>query len=109
MQLVGNPEYPRFLIHRIRKDLTDQMRLRSKERIGAVKEKSLRGLILRRRSPCCGMKGMEFFFWYGSGAAGGSTLFARVLMKPFPELRVTDAVKLRDPALRADFSARVFQ
>ena len=89
-------------------DHTDGMRTWAARRVAALAAMDLRGYILKKDSPSCGMEGVKL---YGEGdepSRTGVGIFAAVLKERLPELPIDEESRLADPVLRAAFLERVF-
>ena len=89
-------------------DHTDTMERWVSVRLDELAKEELRGYILKKDSPSCGMEGVKI---YDAGATLNETgrgLFADALMRRFPSLPVEDEGRLADPGIRERFLARVF-
>lgn len=106
MQLEGNPENPKLLTMATRQDLTDRMRIWIAQRLDRMAGEAVGGLILKARSPSCGMRVPV----HGPGTgenAHSLGLFAHACRQRFPTLPIADEEELRDPATLAAFLKRV--
>lgn len=106
MQLEGDPKNPRLMTITSRSDLTDRMRTWCDHRLKTLADQSLRGLILKSRSPSCGKE--VAVHGAGNGKPAYSPgLFAGLAMERFPDLPVADEEELRDPERLKDFFLRI--
>jgi uncharacterized protein YbbK (DUF523 family) len=83
-------------------DWTDRMRDWARQRIQELRALRLSGFVLKARSPSCGLHDVPV-----RGGAPGGGLFAALLATELPRLAVEDEERLRDPAVRSAFIARV--
>lgn len=103
MRLEGDPKNPRLMTILSRCDLTGPMRAWCKQRLDALPDEGIHGLVLKARSPSCGKQVVV----HGAGENRYSPgLFARLAMERFPDLPIADEEELRDPARLADFLTR---
>ncbi len=93
MHLEGDPEAPRLITTRTRKDLTDQMVTWANRRVRQLEKEQLCGFIFKSRSPSCGITDTPILV--NSKEVYGSGLYARQIIEAFPLLPVTDEVSLR--------------
>ncbi|MCK5801767.1 MAG: DUF523 domain-containing protein, partial [Lentisphaeria bacterium] len=107
--LVGDPEQPRLLTLESNRDLTRQMEAWIQTRIRELAAENLCGLILKSKSPSCGMARVEVRGEDGSFSRNGTGLFARAFMERFPQLPVEEEARLHNDRLREDFLERVFR
>jgi uncharacterized protein YbgA (DUF1722 family)/uncharacterized protein YbbK (DUF523 family) len=89
-------------------DHTDAMRAYADRRTTALATEDLRGYVLKKDSPSCGMERVKVY----GGAAGASRTgvgtYADVLKARFPSLPIEEEGRLTDPVLRENFIERVF-
>lgn len=88
-------------------DHTDGMRTYAERRTRALASMDLRGYVLKKDSPSCGMERVKVY----SGAAPERTgvgVYATVLKARFPALPIEEEGRLADPVLRENFIERVF-
>ena len=107
MQLEGDSENPRLMTITTRRDLSERMQAWLEQRLNALANETIGGLILKARSPSCGKQVTV----HGPGPkterpAFSPGLFARACRQRFPGLPIADEEELRDPARLADFLKR---
>jgi uncharacterized protein YbgA (DUF1722 family)/uncharacterized protein YbbK (DUF523 family) len=109
MRLEGDPENPRLVTQKTRRDLTDPMLSWCSRRVKELEKENLCGFIFKSKSPSSGMERVKVYP-VGGGMASktGRGLFARAFMDHFPCLPVEEEGRLNDPALRENFIERVF-
>lgn len=73
-----------------------------------IQQPHLRGYILMKGSPSCGMERVKVYHPNGMPNGSDSGIFARTLMKKAPGLPVEEEARLNDAILRENFIARVF-
>jgi len=105
MQLEGNPENPRLMTIASRRDLTDRMRTWIEQRLAALANEAIGGLVLKARSPSCGKQVTVHGPGIGEPAFSPG-LFVRACQQRFPGLPIADEEELRDPTRLADFLKR---
>lgn len=72
-------------------------------------QKDVDGLILKERSPSCGMKGVKVYFENGMTAHGkGVGLFARPALERFGTIAINDEGRLKNYKLRNHFLTSIF-
>lgn len=108
MHLAGDPEAPRLVTTRTKKDLTDQMLQWAKQRLKALEKENLCGFIFKSKSPSSGMERISVYNDNGMPVKSGSGLFAAAFMKHFPLIPVEDDGRLHDPGIRENFIERIF-
>ena len=89
-------------------DLTERMHKFAKRRAAALVKEQLRGFILKKDSPSCGMERVKIHQPKGPAKRAGHGLFAAALMDRFPNLPVEEEGRLCDPRLRENWIERVF-
>jgi uncharacterized protein YbgA (DUF1722 family)/uncharacterized protein YbbK (DUF523 family) len=108
MRLEGDPNAPRLVTRRTKRDLTEPMRAWAKKRVLKLEVQDLCGFIFKSRSPSSGMERIPVYNEKGMPVKKGVGLFARTFMDHFPLLPVEDEGRLHDPKLREDFIECVF-
>jgi uncharacterized protein YbgA (DUF1722 family) len=89
-------------------DHTEAMRAYAARRVAGLAKEELRGYILKKDSPSCGMERVRVFDSHGVPVKSGRGLFAEALLQYFPHLPVEEEGRLNDPRLRENFIERVF-
>jgi len=109
LRLVGDPESPRLLTSRTRRDCTETMRNWAQKRVEELAEENLCGFIFKSKSPSSGMERVKVYTEKGfPGSNKGVGLFARAFMERFPLVPVEEEGRLHDAALRENFIERIF-
>ena len=108
MRLVGDPESPRLVTIRTRKDLTKQMLDWAATRVRELESEDLCGYIFKSNSPSSGMERVKVYNNNGMTQKIGVGLFAKVFMDRFPLLPTEEEGRLHDPLLRENFIESVF-
>jgi uncharacterized protein YbgA (DUF1722 family)/uncharacterized protein YbbK (DUF523 family) len=108
LRLVGEPENPRLLTTKTKKDMTEQMTSWAAGRLDALARENLCGFIFKSASPSSGMSGVKVYTEAGMPSKRGAGIFARMFMDRFPMLPVEDEGRLHDPVLRENFIERIF-
>jgi len=108
MRLEGDPEDPRLVTIRSRKDVTKIMRQWSLKRVKELEKEDLCGFIFKSKSPSSGMERIKVYNEKGVAILKGTGLFAREFMTHFPLVPVEDEGRLHDPALRENFIEKIF-
>lgn len=107
LRLVNRDGEIRMITTRTGIDHSDAMRAYAARRTQALASMDLRGYVLKKDSPSCGMERVKV---YGGAAAArtGVGLYAEVLKARFPSLPIEEEGRLTDPVLRENFIERVF-
>ncbi len=108
IQLEGHPGAPRLIALESRTDHTRAMTRFARARVEQLARLGLAGYVLKAGSPSCGMARVPVHEARGRSMRRGTGLFARALMERLPLVPVEEEGRLRDPALRRSFVARVF-
>src|SRR5438093_13641730 len=107
IRLEGDPAAPRLVAAKSRRDLTRAMTRLARTRAEQLARLDLVGYVFKKDSPSCGMQRVPVHADGGRSRRRGTGLFARTVMARLPLLPVEEEGRLRDPALRASFVARV--
>ena len=90
-------------------DHTDRMRAYAARRATELAALDLRGYVLKKDSPSCGMERVKVFDANGHAPVrAGVGTYAAVLKARFPALPIEEEGRLQDPVLRENFIERVF-
>ncbi len=108
VRLVGDPENPRMITFKSKKDLTDQMKRWAKKRVKELEKEDLCGFIFKSDSPSSGMIRVKVYSEKGMPRKVGVGMFARAFMGHFPRIPVEDDGRLHNPAIRENFIERIF-
>jgi len=108
MHLRGDPDNPRLVTTKTKKDLTDTMLNWAKQRLRELEKENLCGFIFKSKSPSSGMERINVFNEKGMPVKRGSGIFAAAFMKQFPLIPVEDDGRLHDPKIRENFIERIF-
>lgn len=108
MRLVGDPENPRLMTIKTKKDMTAQMQNWAVTRLDKLEKEDLCGFIFKSASPSSGMASVKVYTEQGMPSKRGVGIFARMFMDRFPILPVIDEGRLHDPGLRENFIERIF-
>ena len=107
-RLEGNPESPRLLTVRTKKDCTERMVAWAKKRVVELERECLCGFIFKSKSPSSGMEKVKVYNAKGIPQKKGNGIFARVFMEHFPRTPVEEDGRLYEPKLRENFIERIF-
>ena len=110
IRLEDDPEAPRLMTVKTRKELTSSMQEFCDQRVVALEQDDLCGFIFKSKSPSCGMARVKVYPGSVKGVSSpkGIGLFSRAFMHHFPDLPVEEEGRLNDPALRENFLERIF-
>ncbi len=108
MRLEGDPEAPRLVTSRTRRDLTRQMQTWARRRVGELASEGLCGFVFKSKSPSSGMERIKVYDPSGNARKVGVGMFAREFMNRFPLLPREEEGRLHDPGLRENFIERIF-
>jgi uncharacterized protein YbgA (DUF1722 family)/uncharacterized protein YbbK (DUF523 family) len=88
-------------------DHTDAMRQYADRRTRELASMSLRGYVLKKDSPSCGMERVKVYDGAAAARTGVGT-YAEILKARLPALPIEEEGRLCDPVLRENFIERVF-
>jgi uncharacterized protein YbgA (DUF1722 family)/uncharacterized protein YbbK (DUF523 family) len=108
IRLVRAGDGVRLLGNRSENDYTDAIASYTEKRVEQLGSMRLRGYILKKGSPSCGMERVRLYDGNGVPARDGVGVFARQLMDHFPNLPVEEEGRLNDPRIRENFITRLF-
>ncbi len=108
MHLEGNPDCPRLVTTRTKKDMTNRMVRWATKRVRELEREDICGFIFKSNSPSSGMERIKVYNEKGMPVKKGVGIFARISMEHFPLLPVEDEGRLHDPGLRENFIERIF-
>jgi len=109
MRLEGDPEHPRLITNKTRRDLTEPMLKWCAARVTELEKENLCGFIFKSRSPSSGMERVKVYpSEKGMPVNSGRGLFANAFMEHFPHLPAEEEGRLNDPGLRENFIERIF-
>jgi uncharacterized protein YbgA (DUF1722 family)/uncharacterized protein YbbK (DUF523 family) len=106
--LEGDPDSPRLVTIRTKKDMTNRMIQWARKRVAELERRNLCGFIFKSDSPSSGMERVKVYNEKGMPVKKGVGIFARIFMEHFPLLPVEDEGRLHDPELRESFIERIF-
>ena len=108
LQLVGSPQQPRALgVADSGLDVTEPLLEYFAQCRPRLRDVS--GMILKSRSPSCGVLDTPVFSGNGQELAHGAGLFTRALLQTYPELPVIDENGLASESGRVGFLIQVFR
>jgi len=106
IRLVRSPQGTQLRTTQTDVDLTEKMSSYSQERVKDFDH--LRGYILKKDSPSCGMQRVRLYDQNDVPSREGVGLYAEKLMAQWPNLPIEEEGRLNDPLLRENFITRVF-
>lgn len=108
MRLVGDPDHPRLMTLKTKRDFTDQMTSWCSRRLDELEKENLCGFIFKKNSPSSGLFRVKVYTDAGMPGRVGSGLFAGAFIRRFPLIPVEEEGRLNDPELRENFIERIF-
>jgi uncharacterized protein YbgA (DUF1722 family)/uncharacterized protein YbbK (DUF523 family) len=108
MHLEGDPQAPRLVTSRTKRDVTEVMLGWARRRVAELETENLCGFIFKSNSPSSGMERVKIFDRNGMPRKIGIGVFAGVFMHHFPLIPVEEEGRLHDPVLRESFIERIF-
>jgi uncharacterized protein YbbK (DUF523 family) len=109
IRLVHGGDNPRLVELVSGDELTERMESYAREKVDQLQEAGLDGFILKGASPSCGMEGVKVFGQDDSPSRNGVGIFARVLIRQWPDLPVAEEGWLEDPDRRMVFFEQVLR
>lgn len=94
--------------NRTETDATAEVTEYARQQVERFRPMRLRGFVLKKGSPSCGMERVRVYDRNGSPARTGVGIFARRLIERYPQLPVEEEGRLNDPRIRENFITRVF-
>ncbi len=82
MRLVGDPESPRLLTIKTKRDMTDILVTWARKRVRELEKEDFCGFIFKSKSPSSGMERVKVYTESGMPVKKGVGLFARALVLP---------------------------
>lgn len=108
VRLTGNPKQPLALgIEDASLNVTAALTLFANSWLAQAKIVS--GLILKSRSPSCGLRDTPVFDQYGEVQSRGSGLFSQIITRHYPQLPMDDEAGIAEPERCAIFIHQVQQ
>ena len=108
LRLVGDPDSPRLVTTRTKKDYTERMLKYSRKRVKELEKEDLCGFIFKSNSPSSGMEGVKVYNEKDMSVKKGKGIFAALFMDHFPLIPVEDEGRLHEPRIRENFIERIF-
>ncbi len=108
VRLEGDVNAPRMIGSRTGEDWTDRMNTYSRKRVGQRDLSDIRGYILKKDSPSCGMERVKLYHTSGGAERKAVGLYAKALLDQLPLLPVEEEGRLNDIRIRDNFIVRVF-
>ncbi|MBZ0331203.1 DUF523 and DUF1722 domain-containing protein [Halomonas sp. ANAO-440] len=108
IRLVGTPGEPPRVKGTVDPELDVTERLKEVGQAFVVRHRHLRGFILMKGSPSCGLERVKVYDENGTPSHSDSGCFVHVLREHFPELPLEEEARLNDAVLRENFISRVF-
>lgn len=107
LRLVNVGGDARMITTRTAIDHTDTMRAYARRRTEELASAGLRGYVLKKDSPSCGMERVKVYDGTAPARTGVGT-YAAILKERFPALPIEEEGRLVDAVLRENFIERVF-
>ncbi|MGD9873106.1 MAG: YbgA family protein [Kiritimatiellia bacterium] len=108
MRLEGDPENPRLMTHKTRRDLTEMQQAWGRRRLQDLESENLDGYIFKSKSPSSGLFRVKVYQESGMPVKQGVGIWAKMFTEKFPLLPVEEEGRLNDPVLRENFIERIF-
>ncbi|WP_269320544.1 YbgA family protein [Billgrantia saliphila] len=108
IRLVGAPGEPPRVVGTVNPELDVSERLEEVGQAFVARHRHLRGFILMKGSPSCGLERVKVYHEHGMPSHADSGIFVRVMRELFPELPLEEEGRMSDAVLRENFITRVF-
>ncbi|MDY0403891.1 DUF523 and DUF1722 domain-containing protein [Sulfurovum sp.] len=108
IRLVNTPDGIIVQRNKNAEDVTDALTQTSKEELEKIAQQPLGGIILKSKSPSCGLGSTVLYRANGYAEKKGSGVFAQMCQKKFPLLPIEEEGRLLDPWLRENFVMQLF-
>ncbi len=108
LRLVQADDGLRMQTSKTGRDLTERMVGYADQRVEGLRSWNLRGYILKKDSPTCGMERVKVYNKHNIPERSGVGLYVQSLLAAYPNLPVEEEGRLNDPPLRENFVTRVF-
>ncbi len=108
LRLERGDDGPRLVEIKTERDLTRLMGDYSRSRIEELAGLGLRGYVLKKDSPSCGMERVKVYDANSVPAKNGVGIYAAALAAALPNLPLEEEGRLEDPRLRENFVTRLF-
>ena len=108
IRLVNHPNGIIVQNNKTSEDLTKMLKDASKEELNSITQYPLCGIILKSKSPSCGLGSAVLYRTNGYAESKGNGVFAQMCKKKFPLLPIEEESRLIDPWLRENFIMQIF-
>jgi uncharacterized protein YbgA (DUF1722 family)/uncharacterized protein YbbK (DUF523 family) len=108
IRLARDGDSVRVVGNKTGEDWTDRITVYSTNRAEELAHMKLRGYVLKKDSPSCGMERVRLYDTGDVPSREGVGVFARVLMARYPNLPVEEEGRLNDARIRENFITRIF-
>jgi len=108
LRLVGDPGSPSLISVYTRRDYTLPMLHWAQKRMLTLKEEDIWGVILKSKSPSCGIKRVKVYDKNGIAINQGRGLFARIFSEYFPLVPIVDEKEIHNPKTFKNFMDKIF-
>ena len=98
----------RLVTAKTARDETETIRRFAARRLDELADQRIRGFVLKKDSPTCGLERVRVYNESNVPARSGRGIFAAALTERLPMLPVEEEGRLTDPRLRENFIERVF-
>jgi len=89
-------------------DLTERMVTFSKDFAKSLSQDEIDGMILKAKSPSCGLRDAKLYGSNGRVVSKTYGFFAREMVESFPDLPIESEMRLNDSRIRFDFLSSIF-
>jgi len=109
MRLRGDSASPRVVTIESNRDQTENIRRWAERKFRDLEGAGLCGILLKSRSPSCGLSGVKVFGFNGAAPRScGTGIFASAAVRRYPLIPAADEERLKDPTAREAFIERLY-
>jgi uncharacterized protein YbbK (DUF523 family)/uncharacterized protein YbgA (DUF1722 family) len=108
LRLVKDSLGVRVVSNKSGNDLTEALKVASKEELSKIYQNSIGGIIFKSRSPSCGMGSAKTYLKNGYIEGKSDGIFVKMCRESFPLLPMEEEGRLQDAWLRENFIMQLF-
>jgi uncharacterized protein YbgA (DUF1722 family)/uncharacterized protein YbbK (DUF523 family) len=108
IRLVNHPDGIFVENNKTHQNVTDELEKFSIQELHKISAQPLSGIILKSKSPSCGLGSAILYRTNGYSETKGDGLFAKLCKESFPLLPIEEEGRLQDPWLRENFIMQLF-
>ena len=108
IRIVNRNEERHFLSNKTGEDVTEKLLEASRQDLESIKSDDIRAIILKSKSPSCGLGSAKLYLENGMSSGKTDGMFAQMCKENFPLLPIEEEGRLNDPWLRENFVMQLF-